>query len=229
MGKSDYVTRKGQRLDKQLIKKTEAWRDEKVVVFNMSHADELWQIALDGDKLTDRERETLRYIMKEYKFEDDAAAMLMNHVDPPSSGEGFHVVIKGQKLLRAVWDETVKQTQDGSLDIDEAKILFEMCEKNDDKLTDCAALTLWAVLDEFKSSPNCRRWLEERLPSRAVEEPMPTTIKLGATMSAPPPSTGSSKLESDEFIKLTKEWLYESLNDDDFFTRVQPFLPPIAV
>jgi len=247
MGRSEYVTRKGQRYDKGIIKTVERWRDtEKVQVFDMPHAEELWKNALDGDKLTERERETLRFVLVEYKWEPDAKKMLADHVDPPASGTGFHVEIKGQKLQRAVWDEVVKQTQDGSLDVDEAKIVLEKAEKDKDgKFTECAVATLWAVLDEFKTSPKCYQFIEEKLPPRTkaapVEEPDPAPVMMMSSAAPPPkkekaapapaaaPTPVAASKEDDEFIKLTKAWLYENLNDDDFFTRVQPFLPPIAV
>jgi hypothetical protein len=256
MGRSEYVTRKGKRFDKGIIKMVEKWRDtDKIAVFDFPHAEELWQCALDGDKLTERERETLRFVLTEFKWEEDAAKMLADHVDPPASGEGYHIEIKGQQLQREVWDEVVKQTQDGNLDVDEAKLVYEKAAKGaDGKLTECAVLTLWAVLDEFKTSPNAFRWIEEKLPPRATkaEEPAPAPepIMLMSSSAPPPPKPAApapkpatpppqpaaaaapppaSKAEDDEFIKLTKKWLYESMPDDDFFTRVQPFLPPISV
>jgi len=52
---------------------------------------------------------------------------LANMVDPPTSGDEYYVEVNGKTLQRALWDEACKLTQDGMLDVDEAKVQKYTC------------------------------------------------------------------------------------------------------
>jgi hypothetical protein len=61
MGKSDYVTREGNRYDKQLVHMVEKWvKEDKKTTLDKADAAALWESAKDGDKISERERETMR-------------------------------------------------------------------------------------------------------------------------------------------------------------------------
>jgi hypothetical protein len=61
MGRSDYVTREGHRYDKQLVHLVEKWvKEDKKSTLDKADASALWDCAKDGDKISERERETLR-------------------------------------------------------------------------------------------------------------------------------------------------------------------------
>lgn len=66
------MTRQGTRYDKQLVHLAEKWLQDGTKTFVKRHADDLWKCAMDGDKLTERERETLRYMLGKFPFEDEA-------------------------------------------------------------------------------------------------------------------------------------------------------------
>lgn len=163
MGRSDHVIRQGIRYDKSLVRLAEKWATEGVTTFGMKQSKALWEAALSGDKLTDRERETLSYIMQKYAFEESAKAYLVALVNPPPSSEGYYVVVEGKELQRALWDEAKKQTQDGVLDIDEAKALWALATADGEGVTPCEQLTIRTVLDTAHASKPARAFLEGEL------------------------------------------------------------------
>lgn len=111
MGHSDYVIREGKRYDKQLIQLIDKMIKAGATCFGKQDAKTFWECALDGDKLTERERETLRYILNKYPFDDAGKKYLVDLVDPPPSSKGYYVTIDGNQLQRVLWDEAMRLTQ----------------------------------------------------------------------------------------------------------------------
>lgn len=168
MGRSDYAIRGGVKHDKSLIKTVEKWAEEGVTPLGMKHVKMLWEAALDGDKITERERATMRYILGKYDFEEAAKVFFTNVVDPPPSSEGYYTVIDGKHLQRELWDQAVKMTQDGILDLDEAKELWTLATKDGPKPTNCEVQTLHHVIDQFKASVKARNFMMENLAKQVL-------------------------------------------------------------
>lgn len=131
----------------------------------MAEAKAIWENALDGDKITERERESMRYILKNFPFDAAGKAYLSKLVDPPASGESYLVTVNGNQVQRALWDEACKLTQDGNLDLDEAKDLWKIATKDGVKISACEAVTLRTVLAMKKCSPRAREYLASLLPA----------------------------------------------------------------
>jgi len=273
------VTRQGTRYDKQLVHLAEKWLQDGTKTFVKRHADDLWKCAMDGDKLTERERETLRYILGKFPFEDEAKEHLAKLTDPPPSGSSFNIEVDGKQLHRVIWDLAMRHTQDGVLDVDEAKDLWETIVKDDKQVTTCQLTTLDMVLHKKHCSHNAIAFLmekfeqhnfkseavltEEELVALAKEKAKaeakqakqaasaaPTVpdapIMLMTSSAAPPVASSSSEppmmmmssappppgvttpdasMPNDEFMILTKKWVEDRVNDDDFFVQVAKFLP----
>jgi hypothetical protein len=60
--RSDYVLRHGGRYDRDLVHFVEQWSSAGVMVFKQGEAEALWECALEGDKITERERDTLKCV-----------------------------------------------------------------------------------------------------------------------------------------------------------------------
>lgn len=69
MGRSEYVLREKTRYDKELVRLAEKWVRDGLKIFGHHESELLWQFALHGSKLTERERATLRYLLNKYDFE----------------------------------------------------------------------------------------------------------------------------------------------------------------
>ena len=62
--RSDYVLRHGGRYDRDLVHFVEQWASAGVMVFKQAEAEALWECALEGDKITERERDTLKCVVR---------------------------------------------------------------------------------------------------------------------------------------------------------------------
>jgi hypothetical protein len=62
--RSDYVLRHGGRYDRDLVHFVEQWASSGVMVFKQAEAEALWECALEGDKITERERDTLKCVVQ---------------------------------------------------------------------------------------------------------------------------------------------------------------------
>jgi hypothetical protein len=61
--------------------------------------------------LQERERETLRYVMSKYDFQDEAREWLSTMTDPPASSSAEFIYIDGFRAHRPPWDESLRVKQ----------------------------------------------------------------------------------------------------------------------
>lgn len=85
-----------------------------------------------------------------------------HQTDPPPSGSSFNIEVDGKQLHRVIWDLAMRHTQDGVLDVDEAKDLWETIVKDDKQVTTCQLTTLDMVLHKKHCSHNAIAFLMEK-------------------------------------------------------------------
>jgi hypothetical protein len=162
IGNKNAVVRGGKKLDKDLVLFHEKLA-EKHAMYAMAQAKALWDNALDGNKITERERSTLRYIMAKFPFEKSAMVWLADMVDPPASSTKEFVFTEGIKIHRPVWDEAHRVTQDSIMDIEEAREMMKMVDTSSGKVSMEDANTIWCILNKLHCSEATIKFLRGEL------------------------------------------------------------------
>lgn len=92
-----------------------------------------------------------------------ARQSLSEKVDPAPSSREEHVVVGGYQLKRAMWDEALRLTQDGMLDLDEARQIWSMVENDGNRMSECERRTIQTIAESCNPSANARQFLDNIL------------------------------------------------------------------
>jgi hypothetical protein len=106
---------------------------------------------------------TRRYVLDRYEFEPSAKMWLQLLADPPPSSTAPTFVVHGVEVVTKLWDEALKFTQDGTLDVVEARDLWAMASPDEETCPPLEASTLRLVLAQMHSSPNAYKFLIGKL------------------------------------------------------------------
>jgi hypothetical protein len=104
-----------------------------------------------------------RYVLDRYAFEAEAKTWLQSLADPPPSSSSPSFVVHGVEVVTQLWDEALKFTQDGTLDVVEARDLWAMASPDEDTCEPMVSATLRLVLAQMHSSPNAYKFLVGKL------------------------------------------------------------------
>merc|ERR1711976_713108 len=139
MGESYYKQIDGVKYDRKLLEKAEEFTKSGGVI-SFAEAKDLWEDAQDGKGVTETEKKTLEYTMKEFKYTDKAAKFLKEHLDE-GKPKSYYKQIDGVKYDRELLEHVENATKTGGVVSDEeAKKLWE--EAQDGKgVTECEKRT----------------------------------------------------------------------------------------
>lgn len=154
-----YKTIDGKKYDKALLEQVEKFAADGQVGY--PEAKQLWEDVQDGGKVTDIERATLDYAMKNYKFTDKASMFMKTYLSV-GKHTSYYKQIDGVKYDRQLLEDAMKFAADGQISQSEAKQLFE--DAQDGKgVTGTEKSTLEYILKEMTFTESAKKWLEKQL------------------------------------------------------------------
>jgi len=168
---SNYKQIAGVKYEKELLDLADvAAKDGQI---SHSEAKGLWQSALDGAGVTEVERRTLEYVLKEYKCTDKARALLRKMLDLPAAEakapqSSYYRVIGGVRYDRELLEQAAAAAKDGPVSADAAKALWAAA-RDGKGVTEVERRTLEHVLKEHAFAPAAAELLRAVLKDGAGE------------------------------------------------------------
>merc|ERR1711862_574993 len=156
---SYHKTIQGVKYDRELLEAAEAFAKDGQVSY--PEARRLWEDAQDGEGVTQVERATLEYIMKECKVTDKASKFLKTMLEVGQSSS-YYLEDEGVKYDRALLEKAKVASTDGQVSVDEAKNLWEDA-KDGKGITDTERLTLEYALKDLKFTEPAKEFLTAQL------------------------------------------------------------------
>eukprot|EP00930_Biecheleria_cincta_P006993 TRINITY_DN10812_c0_g1_i2.p1 TRINITY_DN10812_c0_g1~~TRINITY_DN10812_c0_g1_i2.p1 ORF type:complete len:1686 (+),score=441.68 TRINITY_DN10812_c0_g1_i2:65-5122(+) len=181
---SYYKTVGGVKYDRQLLEQAEAAAADGQI--SVKDAKDLWKAASDGTGVTEMERRTLQYILKEMKFTEKAAEFLRKQLRQ-RKGSSFYKIIAGVRYDRELLEEAEEAAKDGQISLPDAKRLLERA-LDSGRVTETERRTLEYVLNNMKCTQPAANFLREKL--GAVETRPDDPVESAAA--APEDDTGSA-------------------------------------
>jgi len=149
----------GVKYDRALFEQVEKFAADGQVGY--PEAKKLWADAQDGNKLTDIERDTLKYAMETFKFTEKAANYLKTYLEAGTHSSHYKV-IDGKKYDRQLVEAAQKYAADGQISFAEAKALLD--DAADGKgITGTEKDTLEYAMKTFKFTAKAKKYMEEQL------------------------------------------------------------------
>eukprot|EP00448_Togula_jolla_P023350 CAMPEP_0170571974 /NCGR_PEP_ID=MMETSP0224-20130122/1966_1 /TAXON_ID=285029 /ORGANISM="Togula jolla, Strain CCCM 725" /LENGTH=345 /DNA_ID=CAMNT_0010894427 /DNA_START=64 /DNA_END=1101 /DNA_ORIENTATION=- len=164
MAKSYYRVIAGERYDSELLDAAEAFAKEGQISFG--EAGLLWEEGQDGKGVTEIEKNTLRYIMKEKKVTAKALKFLHEMLDDGAGDDvakkSYYKQIDGVKYDRALLEVAEGKAGDGQISFADAKELLE--DASDGKgITECERRTLLYTLTVLKYTEKAAAFMRTAL------------------------------------------------------------------
>mmetsp|Transcript_7620 Transcript_7620/g.16570 ORF Transcript_7620/g.16570 Transcript_7620/m.16570 type:complete len:265 (+) Transcript_7620:65-859(+) len=164
MAKSYYRVIAGERYDSELLDAAEAFAKEGQISFG--EAGLLWEEGQDGKGVTEIEKNTLRYIMKEKKVTAKALKFLHEMLDDGAGDDvakkSYYKQIDGVKYDRELLEEIEALGKDCAIDKAGAAKLWEDAKDGPD-LTECEKGTFRYTLELKKFTDDAAAFLQELL------------------------------------------------------------------
>jgi uncharacterized tellurite resistance protein B-like protein len=152
-----YKVIEGIRYDSSLLEQAEALTqgsgDGRI---SFEDAQQLFNEAMDGGKITRVERRTLHHIFEQFKLTDKARSWLAQHMFVIIGELHYdNDLIEAAKLA-------VEGRGDGRVSLDDAELIWRMVE-GDAKITEIERRTIRYILKEFKCTEPAVAFLEGKL------------------------------------------------------------------
>lgn len=163
----------GRRYDASLIRnahsRTSGRGDGRI---SLEDAQELWELAMDGGRITATEFRTLRYLMKNLNWTDAARAWMEGALEKGKENYvGYYKIIDGLRYDRRILAKAEELTMgkgDGRISKKDAKILFPF-------FGDMGSITieeersLYYLLDKHKWTDAAKAWFAQQMESLRKE------------------------------------------------------------
>merc|ERR1719206_460656 len=129
---SYYKVIDGQKYDRELLEMAEAFAKDGQVGYPEAKA--LWESAQDGKGVTEIEKKTLAYTMKEFKY-SEKAANFMKTVLEAGKYTSYYQVIDGQKYDRELLEMAKDFAKDGQISDPDAQKLWDAAQDSSKGIT----------------------------------------------------------------------------------------------
>lgn len=156
---SYYKEIDGVKYDRELLEQAEAFAKDGQVSY--AEANALWQSALDGQGVTDTEKQTLEYTLKTLKYTEKATKFMREQLDSGKK-QSYYKQIDGVKYCRDLLEKAEEFAKDGRVSEAEAKSLWE--DAQDGKgVTETEARTLEYTMKTLNYTDKAAKFMRRSL------------------------------------------------------------------
>lgn len=155
-----YKVIDGQKYDRELLEMAEGFAKDGQIGY--PEAKHLWEAAQDGKGVTEIEKNTLSYTMKELKY-SEKAANLMKTVLEAGKYASYYLVIDGQKYDRELLEMAKDFAKDGQISDPDAQHLWDAAQDSSKGITEIEKSTLKYTLKELKYTEKAAEFMNAKL------------------------------------------------------------------
>jgi U2 small nuclear ribonucleoprotein A' len=165
-GTSQYKEIAGVRYERNIIDKAVVYATGSPI--SKKEAQDLWERAMDGHKVTETERRTLEYTMKTHKYTESAKKYMTEKLagkdedELEKSGTSQYKTINKVKYERDILDKAAAYAKDGQISKEDAEKLWKAA-MDGNKVTLIEKRTLEYTMKTHKYTDGAKKVMEEHL------------------------------------------------------------------
>lgn len=133
---------------------------------SIQDAQDLWQLALDGGRITETEEDTIAYLLTEFNWTAAAKAWLEEEMSVErGKRKSYYKIIEGLRYDRKILEEADRRVAgqgDGRISVDDAEMLLPLFGDFGD-ITIIEERSLQYLLANYKWTPEAEEWFLDKV------------------------------------------------------------------